>query len=49
MVPTWWVLVAFLCGGYAGMMVLALLMIAGKETELEASTTPVTLDGLGSN
>jgi hypothetical protein len=49
MVPTWWLLVAFLGGGYAGMTILALLMMAGNEADLEVSATPPSLDGLGGN
>ena len=49
MVPTWWVLVAFVAGGYAGIMVLALLMMAGKEADLEVSATPASLDGVANN
>jgi hypothetical protein len=47
MVSAWWLLGAFLVGAYAGVLCLALLMMAGRESNLEASATPASLDGLG--
>ena len=36
MVSAWWLIVAFLAGGYAGILLMALMSIASRDTEESA-------------
>ena len=48
MVSAWWVVVAFLVGGFAGTLVLALMAVASSEDDLGArSEESIARDGLG--
>jgi hypothetical protein len=48
MVSIWWVILAFVLGGYAGMLAFALMSMAARE-EVQAvkSSASVEHDGLG--
>jgi len=48
MVSIWWVLLAFVLGGYGGMLVLALMgMAAREELQGDSVADAVERDGLG--
>ena len=48
MVSAWWLVVAFMVGGFAGTLVLAMLAVASSEQDLGARTEDaVARDGLG--
>ena len=48
MVSIWWVLLAFVLGGYGGMLVLALMgMAAREELQGDSVADAIERDGLG--
>ena len=48
MVSAWWLVVAFMVGGFAGTLVLALMAVASSEQDRGARVEEsITRDGLG--